>query len=328
MLHHCHGWCCSSIAGKGLLQCHHRQCRHWRNGSAPAGIRGCVLDYSPVKLSSISMKKTLIFSIVLCLFFVGLFIAGPYLAHWSIFPGAYRDYMAIDAKLTEFPLGLRDGTTVYASRMGPETSSELIVYLHGNAESAIRNTEVELLAKLWPTALVVGLEYRGYGRGAGRPSRSQLGPDFVDQMQQVLKRYNPTKLMIYCFSLGGAVGLAGYGAAASSLRRQLASAVWVFDSTFANSLDLVPAPLRAITLVFSWGKAQINSIPPARRLGRSSAKVFVMGGKNDEIIPWSSQQRLARALGTTAISSGTRHCSLSITSQACLSTIWKAWNAL
>lgn len=272
------------------------------------------------------MRKTLIFSILLCLFFVGLFIAGPYIAHWSMFPGAYRDYVPIDTHLTEFPLSLRDGTTVYASKLGPETSREMIIYLHGNAESAIRNTEVDALSKLWPDALVIGLEIRGYGKSGGRPSRSKLGPDFVDQVQQILTRYNPSKLMVYGFSLGGAVGLAGYMAAPRSLRRRLCSAVWVLDSTFTNSLDLVPAALRALTMVFSWGKAQLDSVPAARLLGRTRAKVFVMGGTDDEIVPWSSQQRLARALNTKAIHSGTRHCSLSITSQPCLNAIWKTWN--
>jgi len=148
-----------------------------------------------------------------------------------------------------------------------------VIFAHGNAE----------LIDFWPeefknfAALGVGVmlvEYPGYGRSEGSPSKKSINEAFLSAYDILVARkdVDPERIVIFGRSIGGG--------AACSLAAKRPSAVLILKSTFISIRSMaseffVPGffakdPFDNLTIVKSYSKP-----------------VLIIHGKYDEIIPYS-----------------------------------------
>jgi hypothetical protein len=156
-----------------------------------------------------------------------------------------------------------------------------VIFAHGNAE----------LIDFWPeefknfTALGVGVmlvEYPGYGRSEGSPSKKSINEAFLSayDILVVRKDVDPERIIIFGRSIGGG--------AACALASKRPSAALILKSTFISIRSMaseffVPGflakdPFDNLTIVKSYTKP-----------------VLIIHGKHDEIIPYSHGVALYKA---------------------------------
>ena len=84
-----------------------------------------------------------------------------------------------------------------------------LLYLHGNAGNVSAN--VDQVRRLASTGLSIFIfDYRGYGESTGGPPRKRLIYEDAERAWTYLvreRRIQPSELVIYGHSLGGAVGI-------------------------------------------------------------------------------------------------------------------------
>ncbi len=268
--------------------------------------------------------------VYICLVLLSLVVAsslalGPYAARRAIFIGAYDKGLKTAARTDAWlplPLAATRNMAVGSYTSGKGSSLPLVIYFHGNAESALSGSGSAILSRAFG-ADVVAVEYRGYGPGAG----GRMGPSFSlypsDAYLQLSSIFSPgghagrdpsRKVIVYGFSLGGAIALGGYHAADPFMKAKLSNprVTWVLDSTFSDTLDIVPQFTRAIARVLSWGQASIDSRRRASALARSGARIFVLSSKGDSVVPYWSSSRLARSAGVSVTEGVGDHCNLSV----------------
>lgn len=155
-----------------------------------------------------------------------------------------------------------------------------VIFAHGNAE----------LIEYWAGPLaryrdhlgmhLLLVEYRGYGRSAGRPSEAGITADFRAAYDRLVARpdVDESRIIGHGRSLGGgAIGTLAAG-------RPLAG--MVFESTFTSVPEVVP-----------WAPARLM---PDRYDTRSVLRSFegpslIMHGTRDVTIPYPHAERLAEA---------------------------------
>ena len=156
-----------------------------------------------------------------------------------------------------------------------------VIFAHGNAE----------LIDFWPeefknfTALGVGVmlvEYPGYGRSEGSPSKKSINEAFLSAYDILTARkdVDPERIIIFGRSIGGG--------AACALAAKRPSAALILKSTFISIRSMaseffVPGflakdPFDNLTLIKSYSKP-----------------VLIIHGKHDEIIPYSHGVALYKA---------------------------------
>lgn len=107
----------------------------------------------------------------------------------------------------------------------------IVIFAHGNGE----------VIDLWPIEMqhyvdrglsVLMVEYRGYGRSAGRPSQRDIVDDFVYFHDQVLARndIDAARVIIHGRSIGGGVG--------TQLAAQREPVGLILESTFTSVADV------------------------------------------------------------------------------------------
>lgn len=188
--------------------------------------------------------------------------------------GLERSWLSTDAGKVE--LWFLPGDGVSAAQSGPA-----VLFAHGNGE----------LIDHWPELLepyrrlgvsVVLLEYRGYGRSAGRPSERALAADFRALHAQLASdpRIDMARLIYHGRSLGGGVvcGLAGVHPPAAL----------ILESSFTSVVDVA----RGMGLPAFVISDRFDSLPVVRSF---QGPVLVMHGRSDSLVPKSHGEKLAAA---------------------------------
>lgn len=159
----------------------------------------------------------------------------------------------------------------------------LLLFAHGNAE----------LIQYWPPAFeeprrwgmgVLLVEYPGYGRSGGTPSRGSIQQVFEAALDWAggQRGIDAARIVAYGRSLGG-----GAVAALTATRRP---AGLILESTFSN------------TTAFAWGMGAPPFLVRDRFDNLSAVRAYagprlILHGRSDQIIPTSHGRRLAEAVG-------------------------------
>jgi len=158
-----------------------------------------------------------------------------------------------------------------AAGLGAEPAPA-VIFAHGNAE----------LIDFWPqdlknfTSLGMGLllvEYPGYGRSEGSPSRRSVTETFVAAYDALVARkdIDPSRIVLFGRSLGGGAvcALAAERPSAALILMSAFTSVKSFALSFLVPSFLVRDPFDNLTVVSAY-----------------SGPVLVIHGKNDNLIPY------------------------------------------
>lgn len=166
------------------------------------------------------------------------------------------------------------------TRSSPGAGDRVIVWFHGNAESAAGY--LPLAAGFANAGFDVFLaEYRGYGGNAGRPSEAGLYADGEAALDALSKLgYRPAEVVLVGNSLGTGV------AAELAVRRP--PALLLLISPFTSAVDMgrtIAGPLAPLLVA--------DRFDTLSKIGRVRSPVVILHGALDEIVPVTMGRRLA-----------------------------------
>lgn len=208
-------------------------------------------------------------------------------ARSMIYPGCPVAMPAAEALARAYPGVTRFG---YATPDGPElvgawarsgkADAPVLLYFHGNAESAAQN--VPMAADLAGRGLdVVLVEYRGYGGLPGSPFETGLYEDAQAALDAVLARdVSPARIALVGRSLGTGV--------ASELAHRGHGKALVLVSPYTSMVDmgrLVVGPMAALLMP--------DRFDTARKVPDLAIRVTVIHGTQDEVIPFEQGRTVA-----------------------------------
>ncbi|KDO27848.1 hypothetical protein SPRG_07121 [Saprolegnia parasitica CBS 223.65] len=192
----------------------------------------------------------------------------------------------IDAEDVYIPT--KDGITIHAWLLKQPTMATVptILFYHGNAGNIgfrLPNA-VQMYKQLGCNILLV--DYRGFGLSLGDPTERGLQLDAEATLDYVLQRkdIDPTKLIVFGRSLGGAVAIY-----LAEHRGEQIAAVMV-ENTFLSISAMVDSLLPWLTyvkrflLAIDWSnERRIQSLPHP---------ILFLAGEHDELVPPFHMQRL------------------------------------
>ncbi len=163
----------------------------------------------------------------------------------------------------------------HASALHP---APLLVYAHGNGEVIDEQQYfLDHYAGLGLNVLMV--EYRGFGRCAGRPSQQAIGADLRWFLAEVLQRpeVDSRRVVFYGRSLGGGV--------VADLCRYHQPRALMLECTFTSVADMARRYLAPPLLIK-------NPFHTDRVLPALHIPILIIHGSHDEIVPVSHARRL------------------------------------
>lgn len=172
----------------------------------------------------------------------------------------------------------RDGVRLHAWWIPHDGARWVTLFLHGNAGNITdRASAIREITAAGSSILI--LDYRGYGKSAGRPTEKGLYIDSEAAFTHLLGMgYHAEQIILHGESLGTAVAI--------ELAEQRPCAALVLEAPFTSASDVAGTklPLIGATLVHSY-----NSISKIRWI--HAPKLFIQGDRDEVIAP-----RLAHAL--------------------------------
>ena len=155
------------------------------------------------------------------------------------------------------------------------------LHLHGNAGN-ITHRMVSAAHILSAGSSVLLLDYRGYGRSAGRPTERGLYDDGAAAYDWLAsKGYRPDQIILHGESLGTAV--------ATHLAVNRASAGLVLEAPFTSAGAVAAKVLPVLGPALVWG---YNT---KKWIGRIRVPLLIIHGDEDEVIAYDFGQELFRA---------------------------------
>lgn len=192
-----------------------------------------------------------------------------------------------NASLEETWLQTVDGTKVDGWLVTPtkinSPSPPTILYLHGNAGNLFGRAErlATFAAQGWR---VFGIDYRGYGKSAGRSSEAGLYLDAAAAYEFLIreKQADPRTLFFYGESLGAAVAI--------QLALEHPCAGLILESAFLSFKDMGQTHYPLIpAIVYRFLHNEWKSVDRIKQIG--SAKFFIHGD-HDTVVPFDHGRRL------------------------------------
>jgi uncharacterized protein len=187
----------------------------------------------------------------------------------------YGDPADAGLAFTDLTIPTEDGERLHGwwipAREAPARAH--VLFFHGNAGNVShRLAHARHLTAAGLDLLLV--DYRGYGRSTGRPSEEGLHRDARAARAALTAgaQVDPARLVYMGESLGGAVAL--------RLAVEAPPRLCVLQSTFTSLRDVArahyPPPLPALAG---------DAYPSLERIARLRARVLVLHGEEDEIVP-------------------------------------------
>ena len=178
-----------------------------------------------------------------------------------------------------------DGRRLAAYDVRPKApmddTAPVVLFLHGNAGNiAYRAPFIEDFVRGTATRTLL-LDYSGYGGNAGNPSEQEAYADGLAAFEHLAAEIEPSRIVLYGESLGGAVALYVAG------ERPVAGVVT--QSTFSSLSSLA-------SRLYFWmplgGILARGAFPSAERVARLQAPLLIVHGTRDEIIPFAEAESL------------------------------------
>ncbi|QVL49027.1 MAG: alpha/beta hydrolase [Thiocapsa sp.] len=181
-------------------------------------------------------------------------------------------------------LTAEDGTRLHGWYIPHPDATHTLLFFHGNAGNiSHRGDSIAIFNRLGLSVLII--DYRGYGRSAGRPSEAGVYLDARaarDHLVEV-RGVDPKRIIIFGRSLGASV--------AADLAARVPSGGVILESGFSSARDmarhLYPGLHRVLYLRFDFDAAE--------RLSRVRSPVLVLHSPHDEIVPYSLGRKLFEA---------------------------------
>jgi fermentation-respiration switch protein FrsA (DUF1100 family) len=186
-----------------------------------------------------------------------------------------------------------DGVTLHAWWCRPEaaagpTAEMVVLWFHGNAGNLAQRADGLLaLARLPAQVLIV--DYRGYGRSAGRPSEEGLYRDGRAAWRHLTEDagIDPDRIVLLGVSLGGAVAV--------DLATEVEPAGLILQSTFTSVPEMAA---HHYPFIPRWlVRTKLDSLA---KIGRVRCPILVVHSAADEIVPFDHGRRLHAAAGSGA----------------------------
>ncbi len=183
-----------------------------------------------------------------------------------------------------FWLVTADGVRINAFYRAHPASQQVLLWFHGNAENigsgldqqrALARTGVNILA----------VDYRGYGKSAGRPDEAGVYRDADAAYDYLIEQrhFRPRDIVIYGVSLGGAV------AVNLAARRPCGGLIVQSSFTCARAMA---RRMFALPLIEYVVKSRFDSLSRIREV---RAPVLIVHGTRDEVVPFAMGQKLFAA---------------------------------
>jgi uncharacterized protein len=206
------------------------------------------------------------------MFFPDVFPVGRWeLDRWMIAP-------------TEHHFTTSDGVRLHAWLFrAQQANAPMIVWCHGNAGNLTDRAEMASeLARRGVSVLV--FDWRGFGRSEGKTSESKL---FLDALaaHDYAKTLGARSVAMYGESIGGP-----YAAYVAKERKDVRAVI--IENSFPSLKDLGNALYRPLPL----GYAAPFALRTTAWLNESNAKVLVMHGTRDRVIPYALGKKLYEGL--------------------------------
>ncbi|MBD2860121.1 alpha/beta hydrolase [Spongiibacter sp. KMU-158] len=206
----------------------------------------------------------------------------------------------IGLRYDDVQLSSRDGTQLHAWWLpASKDPSATILFIHGNAE----NISTHIASVMWLPAEGVNvllLDYRGYGQSGGVPTIAGAIEDVQAGLDYLAASSVP--VIVLGQSLGASLSGVAVGAENPCTREQRwpnLTAV-VLDAGFSRYSKIAKevAAGNWLTYLFQWPAAW--AMPSGMDLedaieNISPLPVFIIHGKNDEVVPVSHAEALMRA---------------------------------
>jgi len=212
------------------------------------------------------------------------FVALSYWANRSVyFPSKYPEgFWDVQSRLgtADVWLNTADRVRLHAWQVG-HGDALVTLFFHGNAGNLTdREPHFREISAAGSSLLM--LDYRGYGKSAGRPTEHGLYTDAAAAYDYLLKAgYRPGQIVIHGESLGTAVAV--------DLASRRPCAGVVLEAPFTSARDVAQTVLPVVGPMLIWG---FNS---REKIGRVHAPMLFIQGDRDEIIPLRLGQALYAA---------------------------------
>lgn len=211
---------------------------------------------------------------------------------WLLQPGmVFYPTRALQATPSDWGLAFEDvalttddGVRLHGWHIPHPGATQTLLFFHGNAGNiSHRGDSIAIFHRLGLSVLII--DYRGYGRSAGRPSELGLYRDASAAWDHLVSERGiaPGQIILFGRSLGASV--------AADLASRVTPGALILESAFSSARDLArhlyPVLHPVLYLRFDFDAA--------RRLARVSCPVLVMHSPDDEIIPYALGRRLFEA---------------------------------
>lgn len=186
-----------------------------------------------------------------------------------------------EGKYEEVTINLFDGKKLHGLLFKADSSKGLIFYLHGNAGNL--STWGELAKNYQEIGYdVFMLDYRGYGKSEGTiESQEQLFHDVQHAFDFIKTKYCESDIVILGYSIGTGI--------ASSLATNNSPKLLVLQAPFYSMSDMMEKQFSIIPKFLLRYKFPNNEF-----LKKSTIPVVIFHGRDDEIIPYESSERLLK----------------------------------
>lgn len=183
----------------------------------------------------------------------------------------------------------KSGDTLVGVHFAPDSprgDKSLVLGFGGNAWNA--QDAAEFLHQVYPEADVISFYYRGYSPSQGTPSAEALIADAPLLLDFAIERVKPKKVVAVGLSIGSGV------AATLAKARKLDGVILV--TPFASLREVAQAAVPWIPFGPIFG----HEIEAAAALEKGNAKVAIIAGGRDDIVPRQCTEALRKRVANLA----------------------------